>query len=325
MITENIAACVDALSSGELVSFPTETVYGLGARADSPEAIARIFQAKDRPKDHPLIVHGPSAEKVFECAIDIPMYARVLSEFWPGPMSLILKRDVSSGPVCSQATGGQDSVALRVPGHDIALELLSRCDFLVAGPSANKFAHVSPTSAQHVIDEFGDELLVLEGGESYVGVESTIISCLGDTPKILRKGSITSVQISELLNIDESSLYEEDICDIKVSGNMKVHYAPRIPVFVFDHLEELEMYLSENEESNLAYLGFNDIVDKNISFKQIIQSNEELAHKLYGFFREAEDKECSQILVIAPSNIGLGAAINDRLSKASSEWRLKDV
>lgn len=324
MITKDIDKCVELLSDGELVSFPTETVYGLGARADDPVAVSKIFEAKARPKDHPLIVHGPNADKVFQCAIDIPQYARDLSEFWPGPMSLILKRS-NSDLVCDEAVGGQDSVALRVPGHDITLELLEKCDFLVAGPSANKFSYVSPTSTLHVQDDFGDDLLVLEGGNSHFGVESTIVSCLGDVPKILRSGSITALQIAELLNISEDDLFEGDISDIKVSGNLKVHYSPGIPVYVFSHLEELEMYLAENVEDHKAYLGFNDINDASFSYKQVVHSVEEFAHKMYSFFRSAEYHNCSQIVVIAPNDSGLGVAINDRLEKASSEWRIDEV
>lgn len=325
MITKNIAECAEKLKEGELVSFPTETVYGLGARADSPEAVNKIFFAKSRPNDHPLIVHGSSAERVFECVQDIPDYARVLSEFWPGPLSLILKRDVSSELVCDEAVGGSENVALRVPGHDVALDLLNNCDFLVAGPSANKFSYVSPTSAEHVVSDFGDDLLVLEGGDSHIGVESTIISCIGDVPKILRSGSVTSIQIAKLLDIAEDDLFVGDISDIKVSGNMKVHYSPSIPVYVFDHLEELELYLNENEIPSAAYMGFFDILDRNISYKHVVHSVEEYAHKLYSFFRSAEYENCSQILMVAPNNKGLGVAINDRLSKASSEWSLKDV
>lgn len=325
MITEDVAQCAEKLREGELVSFPTETVYGLGARADSTEAVKKIFEAKSRPNDHPLIVHGSSAERVFECVQDVPDYARALAEFWPGPLSLILKRDINSDQVCDEAVGGSENVALRVPGHDIAIELLDQCDFLVAGPSANKFSYVSPTSAEHVISDFGDDLLVLEGGDSHIGVESTIISCIGDSPKILRSGSVTSIQIAKLLNIAEDDLFVGDISDIKVSGNMKVHYSPGIPVYVFDHLEELELYLKENEIPSSAYMGFFDILDRNISYKHVVHSVEEYAHKLYSFFRSAEYENCSQILVIAPNNKGLGVAINDRLSKASSKWSLKDV
>ncbi|MBP9116198.1 MAG: threonylcarbamoyl-AMP synthase [Acidimicrobiia bacterium] len=320
MITNNILECISVLEAEDLLGFPTETVYGLGARADSSVAVNKIFKAKNRPKNHPLIVHGSNTKSVFECVENIPDYAYVLAEnFWPGPMSLILPKK-NNTIVCDEVTGGLDSIAVRVPKHDIALKLFSKCDFLVAGPSANIFSHVSPTSAEHVISEFTDRLTVLDGGDCNVGVESTIISCLGDTPKILRSGYITDIEISKLLDLDQAQISDIDISNIKVSGNLKIHYSPRIPVYRFENIEDLELRLENTNHRNLAYIGFNKFINNSISFSQIINSNEEFAHKLYSFFRHAQDKGCSGILVIAPSNIGLGVAINDRLSKASSDW-----
>lgn len=325
MITNDIDKCVLELESLNIVAFPTETVYGLGARADNPTAINKVFKAKSRPVDHPLIVHGSSATRVFECVEDIPQYAYDLAnKFWPGPMSLILNRKSGNDLVCDETTGGQKSIALRVPDHEITLELLTKCNFLVAGPSANLFSHVSPTSATHVISEFGEELTVLDGGECHIGVESTIISCLGVTPKILRAGAITDLQISQLLNVEVDELHDSDISKVKVSGNLETHYSPTIPVYVFKDLESLENYLRIVPQENLAYLAYNDIVHDKISYKHIVSSDEEYAHNLYSFFRKAQDLDCTCIVLIAPQNKGLGVAINDRLSKASSDWNVND-
>ena len=322
MITNDITLCVNKLEAGNLVGFPTETVYGLGARADLPEAVNKIFKAKSRPVDHPLIIHGSDKNRLFETAKDIPEYAHLLADkFWPGPLSLILNRDVESLLVCDEATGGQKSVALRMPENDVALELFSKCDFLVAGPSANIFKHVSPTSPEHVISEFGNELTVLNGGDSNIGVESTIVSCLYDKPKILREGSIDSKQIAKFLYIEESSLYlNHDISDIKVSGNLKTHYSPDAEVLIFKNPEEVINFLSKNDIKNAAYLGKSEIVDSRLKFIKTVNSNEEFAHELYAFFRNSEDANCEMILVIETDNEGIGAAINDRLYKAGRSW-----
>jgi L-threonylcarbamoyladenylate synthase len=223
-----------ALQRGQLVAFPTETVYGLGADAANPTAVARIYEAKQRPTNHPLIIHVSSVDQMDYWAIDIPEYARLLAKaFWPGPMTLILQR---SDAAKDFVTGGQPSVGLRVPNHPVALELLRKYESLggkgVAAPSANLFGRVSPTTADAVSAELSSRLsdkdMVLEGGSSAVGIESTIIDCTKAAPSILRPGAITEEMISDVTNL---SLIQRD-SDIRVSGALDSHYAPRAKVFL---------------------------------------------------------------------------------------------
>lgn len=197
----DIAAAAARLRAGELVALPTETVHGLGADAMNPAAVRRIFEAKGRPADHPLIVHLPDAEQMTQWARDIPREAIALAQaFWPGPLTLILKRE---DDVPLEVTGGQDTVGLRVPGHPLALKLLRAFGGGVAAPSANRFGRISPTTAQHVRDEFhdtlGDALTVLDGGPCEVGIESTILDLSGEAPRILRPGAISAEQIAAVI------------------------------------------------------------------------------------------------------------------------------
>ena len=198
----SIATCAAALKAGELVAFPTETVYGLGADADNDAAVAKIFSAKGRPSDHPLIVHvpdtGPGAPGLAHFAEQVPQFAqRLVQAFWPGPLTLILPRRAGVG---SAAAGGQDSIGLRCPAHPVAQALLHACSALgvrgLAAPSANQFGRVSPTTAAHVAGEFGASLLILDGGACAVGIESTIIDCTRGAPVLLRPGAITPEQVA---------------------------------------------------------------------------------------------------------------------------------
>jgi L-threonylcarbamoyladenylate synthase len=231
----SIAAAARALQAGELVGLPTETVYGLGADADNPAAVARIFAAKGRPSDHPLIVHVASAAGVAHYAASVPDFAdQLMQAFWPGPLTLILPRRAG---VAAQAAGGQDSVGLRCPSHPVAQALLKACDALgvrgVAAPSANRFGRVSPTTAAHVQSELGDALLILDGGACDVGIESTIIDCTRGTPVLLRPGAITREQVQGACG--QKLLSKEELAALnapapRASGTLESHYAPNAKV-----------------------------------------------------------------------------------------------
>lgn len=237
---EAIAAAADRLRAGGLVVFPTETVYGLGADAGSDAAVARIFQAKGRPSDHPLIVHVAAGAKGTEAlshfAQPLPAFAQKLAlAFWPGPLTLIVSRQPGVG---AAAAGGQDTIGLRCPGHPVAQALLEACAergvLGLAGPSANRFGRVSPTTAQHVQDEFGDDLMVVDGGPCEVGIESTIVDCSRGVPVLLRPGAITREQIEATCG--EALRDKQDLAapDPRASGTLAAHYAPSAKVRLMD-------------------------------------------------------------------------------------------
>jgi L-threonylcarbamoyladenylate synthase len=240
-----IAAAAQAIMAGELVGLPTETVYGLAADADNAAAIAKIFAAKGRPADHPLIVHVSDASSVAHFASEVPDFARTLIEaFWPGPLTLILRRQ--SG-VATAAAGGQDSIGLRCPSHPVAQALLKACQaggkdgarpvWGIAAPSANLFGRVSPTTAQHVQGEFGADLLVLDGGACSVGIESTIIDCTRGVPVLLRPGAITREQVQAACGIavlSQEAMQALDEAAPRASGTLESHYAPNAKVRLMD-------------------------------------------------------------------------------------------
>ena len=226
--------------TGELVAFPTETVYGLGADASNDVAVAKIFAAKGRPADHPLIVHIASSAQVLDYASSVPPFAeRLIKAFWPGPLTLILPRKPG---VATAAAGGQNSIGLRCPAHPLALEFLQACKDLgisgVAGPSANKFGRDSPTTAAHVQQEFGDALMVLDGGPCSVGIESSIVDCTRGQPVLLRPGVLTREQLSvacglTVLSADEAPVNERDDAP-RAPGTLESHYAPNAKVRLMD-------------------------------------------------------------------------------------------
>jgi L-threonylcarbamoyladenylate synthase len=227
-----------ALTAGELVAFPTETVYGLGADATSDDAVAKIFVVKGRPSDHPLIVHVPDAAAVAAFASEVPAFAeKLMQAFWPGPLTLILRR--RSG-VATAAAGGQDSIGLRCPAHPVAHTLLLACARAtpplpgLAAPSANKFGRISPTTAEHVRAEFGDDLLVLDGGPCRVGIESAIVDCTRGSPVLLRPGVLTRVEIEAACGQSLRSREELQEQAPRASGTLQAHYAPNAPVRLMD-------------------------------------------------------------------------------------------
>jgi len=306
-----IKKAAKALKDGHLVAFPTETVYGLGADATNEKAISRIYSVKGRPTNHPLIVHISSIGQLHKWAIDIPDYAiKLAKKFWPGPMTLILKR---SDLAKDYVTGGQDNVALRVPNQPVALSLLNEFELLggqgVAAPSANKFGAVSPTSAKAVKDEIGNLLkiedLILDGGQSLVGIESTIIDCTKGGPTVLRPGAITYKMIKGLLGYIKNEKYAQ----IRVSGQFKSHYSPKAIVLLDTKPEPGDGFIAQAEiltPTGVIRLATPIDIDM-------------FARDLYAALRLGDDKNLSRIVVYTPEGDGLSAAIRDRLEKAKSK------
>ena len=309
--TETIASAARALADGHLVAFPTETVYGLGADATNPDAIARIYSTKGRPADHPLIIHIPSIDAMGEWAVDISHYAISLArDFWPGPMTLILSRsDLAKDFV----TGNQVSVGLRVPEHPIALALLQQFAALggkgVAAPSANRFGAVSPTTAQDVAEELNSYLLpgdlILDGGPCNVGVESTIIDCTGEAPRILRPGAITPEMVKQSTGLDlDESIYTPTI---RVSGSLESHYSPNAKVIL-----DVEAIAGQ------GLIAMAEIKTPEGVIRLAAPSTiDQYARELYSALRAADSQGLSQVVAMMPKGEGLSAAIRDRLQRAA--------
>ena len=301
-----IQGASQALSQGNLIAFPTETVYGLGADATNPDAVKRIYEVKGRPSDHPLIVHIASLDQMDQWAIDIPEYAITLArDFWPGPMTLVLKRSTKAKDFI---TGGQDTVALRVPAHPIALSLLQEFKEGIAAPSANKFGSVSPTTAEAVEEELKDYLspqdLILDGGQCLVGVESTIIDCTKQTPFILRPGAITGAMIEESTGL--IALTNND-GSIRVSGSLDSHYSPKAKV-VLDAIAEPGDGLIAPDQ-----IPTPDGVIRLASPRTV----EGYARDLYAALRLADTKNLDVVVVLQPGGDGLAEAIRDRLARSA--------
>ena len=304
-----ISRAAESLKSGALVAFPTETVYGLGGDATNAEAVARIYQVKGRPADHPLIVHIGDMQDISDWSDDIPDYAIALARsFWPGPMTLILKR---SSLAKDFITGGQATVGLRVPDHAIALALLNEFKKIggkgIAAPSANRFGHVSPTTAQAVNDELSHYLssvdLVLDGGASMVGVESTIIDCTTESPKILRPGAITEEMIEEATKLDLSY----DATEIRVSGSLENHYSPSAQVLLDIDPENGDGFIADASIATPA--GVIRLASPT--------NNEEFARVMYSALRSADTQHLKRVIVQQPLGDDIAIAIRDRLLRAS--------
>jgi L-threonylcarbamoyladenylate synthase len=300
-----------SLMAGNLVAFPTETVYGLGADASNQQAVARIYEVKGRPTDHPLIVHISSIDNLDKWAKDIPEYAIKLARaFWPGPMTLVLKRtDLAKDFI----TGGQDTVAIRVPSHTLANQLLKEFEFLggygVAAPSANRFGKVSPTNSQAVEKELDSFLLendqILDGGQSQIGIESTIVDCSLENPQLLRPGGITEELIESILEIGLSSNPCKKLT--KYSGSFKSHYAPDAKLIFDSQPKPGDGFIA------LEYFPTPSGVIRLASPKHI----EQYANILYESLRLGDSLGVSVIHIMRPPSLGLGRAINDRLFKAN--------
>ena len=304
-----IARAAQVLKSGSLVAFPTETVYGLGADATNGQAVARIYQVKGRPADHPLIVHLADMQDIADWSEDIPEYAIALArKFWPGPMTLILNR---SSLAMDFITGGQESVGVRVPNHPVALALLAEFKKLggkgIAAPSANRFGHVSPTTAEAVSEELEEYLeisdLILDGGASNVGVESTIIDCTGKQPHILRPGAITEEMVTEVTGLIVSG----ESSTIRVSGSLENHYSPKAAVL-----------LDQLPNSGDGFIALENIETPTGVIRLASPKNEdEFARVLYAALRSADTQKLSRVVVMQPKGAGIAIAIRDRLLRAS--------
>ncbi len=308
-----IADAAANLLRGGLVAFPTETVYGLGADACNADAVARVYSVKGRPADHPLIVHIPSMAGLGDWADEVPGYAISLArDFWPGPMTLVVKR---SGLAGDFVTGGQDTVGVRVPDHPVALGLLEAFTRTggkgVAAPSANRFGNVSPTTAQAVSDELGDYLAeddqILDGGACDVGVESTIIDCTGDAPKILRPGAITAQMIAESTGLEVVGVVEESV--IRVSGSLEAHYAPAATVV-----------LDQSPVAGQGLIAMADVVaGEGVVRLAAPTTHEEFARVLYSALRAADALGLATVIAMQPIGDGIAIAICDRLRRASND------
>jgi L-threonylcarbamoyladenylate synthase len=302
-----------SLLNGNLVAFPTETVYGLGADATNEKAVARIYEVKGRPTDHPLIVHISSMELLDKWASEIPEYAiKLARKFWPGPMTLVLKR---TGIAKDFITGGQNSVAIRVPAHTLANQLLKEFELLggfgVAAPSANRFGKVSPTKSEAVEEEIAKFLSesdhILDGGQSQIGIESTIIDCTKDVPVILRPGYITSEIIESFLSVNIAK-FNSTSNKTMSPGLLEAHYSPNAKVI-----------LNGLPKPGDGFIALSDIPTPAGAIRLASPKDDnEYAHELYNALRRADSNGIKTVNVIAPMEQGLGTAINNRLKKASN-------
>jgi L-threonylcarbamoyladenylate synthase len=309
-------AAARVLVDGGLVAFPTETVYGLGADASNADAVARIYMAKGRPADHPLIVHVASMDGLGDWADDVAEYAIALArDFWPGPMTLIVKRSALAGDF---VTGGQDTVGVRVPNHPVALGLLAAFARAggkgVAAPSANRFGNVSPTTAAAVVAELNDYLAdgdqILDGGACDVGVESTIIDCTGAAPRILRPGAVTAQMIEESTGLHVGGADVDALADreeIRVSGSLDSHYSPVATVVL--------------DQTPIAGQGFIAMADvatpAGVIRLAAPTTHQEFARVLYAALRAADDQGIAVVVAQQPAGDGIAIAIRDRLQRAA--------
>ena len=331
---ESIAAAADTLRAGGLLGLPTETVYGLAADAQNPAAVARIFSAKGRPAEHPLIVHVLDAAAAAHFASEIPAFAQALMQaFWPGPLTLILPRRAG---VAGAAAGGQDSIGLRCPAHPVALGVLAACAGLappmpgLAVPSANRFGRVSPTTAAHVQDEFGPALLILDGGPCAVGIESTIVDCTRGQPVLLRPGAITPAELAAVCG--QAVMQPQDLADSaraapRASGTLESHYAPRARVRLMtadalraalqaaagpDAAQALAIYARSLRASDLLTQG------AGVQWRQMPLSASAAAQQLFAVLRELDSTGVNAIWVETPPNTSDWAGVRDRLERAAA-------
>jgi L-threonylcarbamoyladenylate synthase len=324
-----IAEAAERIRAGELVGFPTETVYGLGADASNDAAVALIFAAKGRPSDHPLIVHVASAAQVADYASNVPDFAaRLIQTFWPGPLTLILPRRTG---VAAAAAGGQHSIGLRCPAHPVALALLKACATGLAGPSANRFGRVSPTTALHVQEELGNALMVLDGGPCAVGIESVIVDCTRGRPVLLRPGLLTRAQLEAACG---QPLLDKDapttVAAPRASGTLESHYAPNARVRLMD-AQSLQTALDALNANNAAaaaqaspgtfavYARSPLRLNAPTLHRQMPEDAVAAAQQLFAVLRELDALGVSQIWVQAPPEAPEWDGVRDRLSRAAAD------
>ena len=310
---DSLATAAQSLIDGHLVAFPTETVYGLGADATNQSAVARIYEVKGRPADHPLIVHIADLKYLDQWISEIPAYAIELARsFWPGPMTLILNRSELAKDFI---TGNQDTVGIRIPDNSIALGLLEafhqKGGAGIAAPSANRFGQVSPTTAAAVEEELSETLtdsdLVLDGGPSEVGLESTIIDCTTELPRILRPGAITIAMIEEVTGLKVSDANLSNPSDIRVSGSLENHYAPKARVI-----------LDQEPTAGAGFIALAEIqTPPGVIRLAAPKTVEEFARILYSALREGDHQNLESIYISQPAGDGLAIAIRDRLARSA--------
>ena len=313
---QEIEKAAGILRAGGLVAFPTETVYGLGADASNPAAVKKIFAAKGRPADHPVIVHIADMSELKHWAAEVPRAAWLLAEkFWPGPLTMVLKR---SPHVNDLISGGQNSIGLRVPGHAVAQQLLKAFGGGIAAPSANKFGRLSPTTAEHVREELGNAVeMVLDGGPCDVGIESTIVDLTNDPPAILRPGRVSAQQIADALLVP---LGESAADRPRVPGSLASHYAPRAPLKLVQP-DEIENYVRRQVvQPPVAVVARRGRPrDSKVALWQVApETPEEYARLLYASLRRLDDAGCRLIVVEALPLLPEWAAVRDRLDRAAT-------
>ncbi|WP_167427989.1 L-threonylcarbamoyladenylate synthase [Achromobacter mucicolens] len=331
-----IAHAAQRMLDGELAAFPTETVYGLGADAENPQAVAKIYAAKGRPSNHPVIVHIAPDGDVSYWAAHVPPEARLLiNAFWPGPLTLILKR---APHIVDTVSGGQDSIGIRCPSHPVAQALLTAFaagkpngQGGVAAPSANKFGQVSPTRAEHVRSEFPDEVAagmpVLEGGASEVGIESTILDLSrldsGAGPVLLRPGHISAAQLEAVLGVQ---VFAPDAAAPRASGTLKAHYAPRTPLELASDARMQEVVLGRNlPEGRVVLVAYGPqpaAVDARVQWQAVPADPARYAQALYGLLRDLDGQGYARIIVQAPPATDDWHAVNDRIGRAAAAFTL---
>lgn len=316
MISNSILEAKKIVESEQIIGLPTETVYGLAGNAFSEKAIRSIFQLKKRPLNNPLIVHIGNIDQLAAITIEFPSKARVLVEkFWPGPLTLLLKK---SQRISDLVTAGQEIVAVRIPKHPKALELLNQLDFPLVAPSANPYQSISPTSAKHVERYFGNELeLILDGGPSTNGLESTIVGFDGDQAIVYRLGALTIEEIEAC--IGKVEIQHTTKKDIKTPGMAKKHYSPKTPVIVTDSVQEI---VGQYETKKIAVVCFNQLPIMNNLGHSIIYSfhgdMKKAAAQLYALLHELDMQNLDTIILEEFPNSGLGKTINDRINRASA-------
>jgi L-threonylcarbamoyladenylate synthase len=324
-----IAEAAQRIRAGALVGFPTETVYGLGADASNDAAVALIFAAKGRPPEHPLIVHVASAAQVADYASDVPDFAaRLIEAYWPGPLTLILPRRAG---VAAAAAGGQNSIGLRCPAHPVALALLQACATGLAGPSANRFGRVSPTTALHVQEELGDSLMVLDGGPCAVGIESTIVDCTRGRPVLLRPGLLTRAQLEAVCGqpvLDKNA--PVSVAAPRASGTLESHYAPNARVRLMD-AKALQTALNAMDANNAAAAAQTSLGPVAVYARSPLRFNAPTLHRqmpddaaaaaqqLFAVLRELDALGVSQIWVQAPPDTPEWDGVRDRLGRAAAD------
>jgi L-threonylcarbamoyladenylate synthase len=310
----SIARAIELLRAGEVVAFPTETVYGLGADAANPDAVAKIYALKGRPSAHPVIVHVADADRLDDWAREVPEGARRLAHaFWPGPLTLVLKR---APHVPDTVTGGQDTVGLRVPSHPVAQALLAAFGGGVAAPSANKFGRVSPTLAEHVFADFQLAVpLILDGGATTVGIESTIVDLSGERPRLLRPGGVAASAIEEVLG---APLGAADEGAPRAPGTLPAHYAPKAHVRLVKRVEMLDA-LASHKGRRLGVLALEVKVPRlNPTLQRVVPAiAAQYAHDLYASLRALDAQNVDLILIEMPPGSPAWAAVHDRLARAA--------